>query len=375
MLPPEQVTPRLRYFSSTECGEWRDCTAAAYTKYIERVRKPQTSDKRCGTLAHAACAAHLRAYCASRSIPYQGETDPLAAIRDTLKREEWVEIKDGRSQEEDAELALHLADRAIGEMKLHTHRFTPIVHEGYAMIERKVVVPFDRAKEPDLAAYYTGGFKGIVDFLALDEEYRGRVALVDFKFQKSIDAADLPLDVQLALYQYALGTVGLWPELAWQYKILAKWEEKPDLLNKPIKGRRISTDRGGLVTEATFLARCKEIGEDPDAEHYASFRRFLSESRKTWACSLGGADRYQALSIWAEALTTARMAARMGLDRDPKAAVRNYRSFPGSACRRCNLHNQCVESHGTGELVTLARASLESPSTPTLTIDLDDLDQ
>lgn len=365
--------PRLRYFSHTSIEKWRDCSAAGWVRDVERLRFPQTSEKRLGTLAHAATATHLRAYCATRGIPFKGPTDPREGIREACQKEEWMQLPPpARGQEEDGELALHLAERAIHEMRLHTHRFTPAVHDGLAMIERRVVVPVD---DPEISAWFDGGFVAVVDLLAFDAEHRGRLALCDFKFPATLSQGDMALDLQLALYQHALGTIDLWPELAWQYQIVAKPEEPPGLLKKPIKGRRFSTDRGGLVTEASFLAACVEHGEDPDAPHYADFLDFLRKTRRTWACSLGGVDRAMAAAVFEEACTTARQIARLACSPalGPGEVVRNFRSFAGSACRRCNLYNHCVQSRGSYELIERSRRALEEPQ-PLPTIDLEDLE-
>lgn len=335
-------------FSATECFAWRDCPAAAYAAYVQGIRPPNSARMRPGVLAHAACAAHLRRYAKSRGVYASGTDSPEEAVKEALRREEWETYEDTPSEEEHCELALEIAGRAISGLDLGSHRFEMIEHDGEAIIERR----FYADLPPETKPFYTGRFKAIVDWAAKDHEYGGRLALVDFKFTGSVSAPDeLPLDVQLGCYQHVMGLHGLWPDLAWQYRILAKASQMPELLSRPTKGRRLSVRMDSTVTEDSFLRACEVYGEDPNNPAYAAFREALS-MRRMWSCSVSGMSREQAAAVFREAINTAVMAARYA-EGPADLAVRNARSFAGAPCMRCPFRRPCFRSSGTASMLRL----------------------
>lgn len=361
------------HFSNTQREAWLDCEAFGYAVYVERHRAAQASSMRLGSLTHACLAAHLRRYAESRGLPIDGETDPRKALRVICAAETWDQLPGMRSLEEDGELAYHLAERAIETLALHEHRFTPAIVNGVAAIEQRVYLPID---DPELAAVYDEGYLIVMDLLAHDAAYDGRLALIDHKITKYLGSTDLGLDVQLATYQHVLSqALGLWPEFAYQYRIKPVLPSRPEPLAKPVKGRKLSTARKGIITEASFLAACIEVGDDPHADYYASFREWLRTSRLGWTCSLGGASRADAAAIYAESLEVARRAARHLRDRDPSKIVRHLRTFAGSQCSRCALRSPCRGSTGGASFVDAARRFLEAPTADDLPVyDLEDLD-
>lgn len=352
---------RPRFLSWTEISDHRDCPAYGFVRYREGVRSPSLSSMRVGTLTHAGVAAACRAHAQSKGLAAPGETSIEGAIRAACA-EPWGPDKD-TTIEEDAETAIEVTRRALAGLDLPSGRFEHVEHEGRACIERRFVIPVD---DPEVSAYYTGGFVGKIDLALRDHEYGGRLALIDLKVSKHLDA-DLGLDPQLALYQHAMGVLGLWPELAWQYRISPAAPVAPEPLAKPIKGRRLSTKREGYITEETFRRACREVGDDPSADYYATFLEWI-RNRKPWACALGGADRHTAATIFAEVLVSAREVVRRQSCAD---AARHFRSHKGGCAARCSLYNQCVTAQGTADLVRLVRSALEKKPTTTVDLDID----
>lgn len=365
-----EVVSKPRSFSNSMISTWRDCQALGFVEYVERIKLPRSLTTRLGTLTHAAVAADLRSYAASLGIDPGGEIDRVKAIRASLAEDTYEPDREGRrTAEEDAELALELTTRVARQLDLKSGRFEPVLVNGKLAVEQKIRLPVDDA---EVMAFFDGGFVFVADWLCRDREYDNRLALVDFKVSKYIDQ-DFELDTQLALYQHALGTMGLWPELAWQYRVRDRPAEAPEQLKKRRKdGRSLSIKSPGLTTEEVFRETCARVGDNPDGPEYAEFLENVRTKNTLWRCVLGGTDRARAAAIFDEAIETARQIARAA-QAGPTSAPRNWRSHKGATCNRCELYNTCYQSLGTSDLVRRLRNPTATPK-PEQMLDLTELD-
>jgi hypothetical protein len=352
-------SPRLRFLSFTEISAHRDCAAFGYLNYIARARPPTPVSMRLGTLVHAGFAAHCRADARRRGVNAPGEVSIEAAIKHAC-RERWGRDKD-TTLEEDAETAHEVVARAAKGVDLRSGRFDHVVVDGYAAIERRFVIPI---ADPEVAAYYTGGFVAKIDLALYDREYDGRLALIDLKVSRSLDS-DLGFDPQLALYQHAMGQCGYWPELAWQYRVSPAPVVPPERLAKRTKERALSTARDGFITEESFRKAAAEVGDNPDAPAYEKFLEWV-RGRKPWACALGGSDRATAAEVFREAVISAREVVRR---LSPEDAPRNFRSFRGGCLSRCSVYEQCATTRDTAELVSTVRLLKEAKPLPQISLE------
>jgi len=343
-------------YSYSKGDKWRGCQAESYVDAIEGLRGPRPIQVRLGTLTHAAVAAGIRAYCAGLGHEVDGPTTARAAIRESLDEDTYAEDRPGkRTAEEDAELALELTERTLRLLNLESGRFEPVIYEGRPMIERKIRLPIDDA---EVMEYFDGGFVFVMDWLTRDREYGNRLALVDWKVSAHV-AQDFQLDTQLGLYQHALGQIGLWPELAWQYRIRDRAAQIPGQLKKRRSdGRSLSISGPGLTTEGVFRRTCAEVGDNPDGPEYAEFLDNVRTKNTLYRVVFGGIDRSRAAALFADAVETARQMARAA-KAGPSSAPRNIRSFNGSPCTRCSLYSDCMGALGTADLVKRTRERLQ----------------
>lgn len=369
MSAPTEKKPRS--FSYSKIEKWRDCQAFGYVDGIEGLRGPRPVQVRLGTITHAAVASQIRAYCVSLGLEVDGTIDKVQAIQESLAEDTYAPETDRqRSAEEDAELALELCDRTMNLLKLESGRFTPVLYEGKPMIERKIRMPID---DPEVMGYFDGGFVFVADWLTRDALYDNRLALVDWKVSAHM-AQHFELDTQLGLYQHALGQLGLWPELAWQYRIRDRPAQAPEPLKKRRKdGRSLSISGPGLTTEEVFRETCARVGDDPDGPEYAEFLENVRTKNSLYNTVLGGTDRARAAALFADAVESARQIARAA-KAGPVAAPRNIRSFGNSACTRCSLYSDCYMSLGTADLVRRTAERLNGkPRAPLITLNESDL--
>lgn len=360
------LAKRPNSFSYSKVSAWRDCQAYGYVDGIEGLRGLRSPGTRLGTITHAAIASQIRGYCASLGLEVDGTIDKVTAIRESLAEDTYApETEKQRTAEEDAELALELCDRTLNLLNLKSGRFTPVLHEGKPMIERKIRMPID---DPEVMDYFDGGFVFIADWLTRDAMYNNRLALVDWKISKYMDQY-FELDVQLGLYQHALGQLGLWPELAWHYRIRDRPAQAPTLLKKRRPdGRSLSVQGPGLTTEAVFRDTCARVGDNPDGPEYSDFLEAVRTKNTLYKTILGGTDRGRAAALFADAVETARQMARAA-KAGPTSAPRNIRSFGNSACSRCSLYSDCYMSKGTADLVKRTAERLNGkPQTSTLVV-------
>ena len=202
---------RPRYLSFTGSAT----TATAPPTVSSATARACAPDRRLDAGRHAhARGRRGRVPCSrsGRASPLLGETSIEGAIRAACA-EPWGPDKD-TTIEEDAETAIGDAPCArwtrspLGALRARRAR-GPRVH-------RAALRDPDRRSRARRLLHR--GFVAKIDLALRDHEYDGRLALIDLKVSKYLDT-DLGLDPQLALYQHVMGAVGLWPELAWQYRI------------------------------------------------------------------------------------------------------------------------------------------------------------
>lgn len=344
VIPREPGAPR--YLSYSELCAFRKCRFRWWVEYVLGVRSKKSSVKtRLGSLVDAALMARLRMWAVGKGAPCNGEIDAEAAVQRECRRNVWPETdyKYGTT-EEAAEKALAIADFMYRELQLDGERWTPCIINGQTAIQHTLITPLDGPDDGKAKQYYTGGFKGKVDWIVHDGFYDGRPVTIDFKCKEKqlLAALDLGADLQLALYQTLAERNGTKISLAEQIQILGKVPGAPKLTKDR---KKLRCDGKACVSYETFMDACKRIGHPP-----AKYQAYIDklEKKKFWQIVIGSATPGDQAAVWSEAMADAELMARIALSPPdkwvrgkPSLVTRILDNYQGSQCQSCPLHSLC----------------------------------
>jgi hypothetical protein len=343
-----RVIPRapdaLRYLSYSELCAFRRCRFQWWLEYVLGVRSARSSVKtRLGTLVDAAFMARLRLWAITKGVVCEGEIDAEEAIKKECRRNVWSDNDPKFGTTEDAAVrALTLADFIYTELQLDGDRYSPVMINGVCAVQISLYAPLDVPDDSPAKLYYTGGFKGKLDWVAGDKFYDGREVILDAKVKKVLDTMDLGADLQLALYQVLTAKNGHRIGLAQQVQILGKVPGPPGLTKDR---KKLRCDSKACVSYDTFTAAMRRLGHTE-----AKYSKYIEKLRKKkfWQIVVGSAPPGEQAALWEEAMADAELMARIALSPPekwlrgkPRLVTRAIDSYVGSKCQSCPIHSIC----------------------------------